>query len=220
MDGERPSETPPHDSPPSPSEEYVATGGHVEDETTVHDEEEEAGETRRPSAASRSPPVLSLPEEEDLHERNETDSQDGATGSTRDGSDSSSAPGPNDTTVVLSESEDEEEVVERANTRTRRLPGGRIVPGSCRTRRSHQLCWLCRRDVPNALAEAHFSRHLTESGHSNCPVCDTMFRRDRTSMNRHVRGHFLPYRHRCHRCGSKSQTRVRNRTVTGHCAIC
>ena len=169
-------------------------------------------ESRRATAARSSPPVISLPEEEHLNDRRD-DSPDGSTASIRDGSESS-APGPNDTTVQLSgDSGDEQEVEEgqgkRGGGKTRWLPGGRIVPGSCRTRRRRQFCWICRKDIPNALAEAHFSRHRTASGHSTCPVCDIAFRRDRTSMNRHVRGHYLPYRHRCHRCGSMSQTRVR-----------
>ena len=218
MDGQRDSETPPHDRDPSPSEEYVATGGHVEDDNaeknSMDRHEEEPVDSQWASAARTSPPVLSIPE----IDASSSPAGTGASGSERSGG---STPGSNDTTIELcsedgamedSGGDDGQLMQETRGARgrpTRHLPGGRIIPGSLRTRRSHQYCWLCRRDIPNALAVAHFSSHKSRTGHVKCPVCDTMYKRDRTSMQRHVRGHFLPYRFRCHRCGSESQTRVR-----------
>ena len=102
----------------SPSEDYVAPdgpggpGGRVEESPVVNQEEE--------PVQSTSPPVLSLPDLDFMNERDETNSPDGAAEDKRDESDSS-APGPNDTTVVLSsESNDvEDNTVDNAETRQR-----------------------------------------------------------------------------------------------------
>ena len=156
----------------------------------------------------RSPPVLHLGSRPPpasppvLHLRGSgTDgSPRRAVASNRD-DDESSDPGMDDTTVELSSG---------AESQDHGVPDGqiRIRPTSNRARSSHQFCWICLRRVHNALMSAHYNNHLTSSGHAQCPVCDNMYNRGLSWINRHARHHFLPYAYRCNRCGTESQTRV------------
>ena len=161
----------------------------------------------------RSPPVLSLGSRSPpaappvLHLRGSgaDDSPRRAVASNRY-VDESSDPGEDDTTVELSSGEAESQ----GHSTGKGVPGGhrRIRPTSNRARSSHQFCWLCQRRVHNALMTAHYENHLTRSGHAQCPVCDNMYNRGLSWINRHARHHFLPYAYRCNRCGTEGKTRV------------